>query len=68
MDGHKKWKQRETELLKEAIKIYKNSSDFNPNLNLNTMGDKIYDLMNEEDWEKFVVIREKIKAQFEESD
>lgn len=60
----KLWKQRESELLNKAKEIYKNSKEFDSNVNLDALGNKVYDLMSEESWETFRKFEKEIKLKF----
>ena len=58
---HYDWHQREKELLKIAKKIYSKCDCKDKKVNLNKLGDEVYDLMCEECWEKFSEEKVKLK-------
>jgi len=64
MNEHEKWVKKEKAMLKKAKEIYnKCNACFNPNIDLDSVGDGIYDLMCEECWEKFRKEEKKINEQ-----
>ena len=60
--NHKVWREQENILLEEAKKIYKVSKDYDDTVDVDSLGDEVYDMMNEEDWEKFRIVEKKVKG------
>jgi len=61
---HEQWKERQKEFIAAAKEIYRKSKDFDENIKLETVGEEIFDLMNEEDWEKFRSEESEIKKRY----
>jgi hypothetical protein len=63
MNGHEKWKKEHSKELKAARELYKKSKNFNPNVNIEKVGDEIFDMLDEQDWEKLTVIQKKLREE-----
>lgn len=64
MNEHEKWATKEKILLEKAKEIYRKcNACYNPRIDLNSIGDELYDIMCEECWEKFRKEEKKMEEQ-----
>ncbi len=62
-NDHKKWKEVHNKELETARELYKKSKNFDPKINIEELGDKIFDMLTEEDWKELSKIQKKLRKE-----
>jgi hypothetical protein len=60
---HAEWKKRQKLEIEAAIGVYKESLAFDESVDLEKIGEKIFDILTEEDWERLNPKLKKIKEE-----